>query len=94
MNISSVRTPKAEDQPREMRRRQPGPPDLAGDQLTQTEENTMDPPDAVRSHNREGWEAEVERWNRWTVPVDHEAIEAARRGRLEVMLTDCRARKP
>lgn len=51
----------------------------------------MDQPDAVRSHNREAWDAEVERGNRWTVPVDHQAIEAARRGRLEVLLTDCRA---
>ena len=42
----------------------------------------MDQPDAVRSHNREAWDAEVERRNRWTVPVDHQAIEAARRGPL------------
>jgi len=51
----------------------------------------MDQTDAVRSHNRKAWNAEVERGNRWTVPVDHQAIEAARRGRLEVLLTDCRA---
>jgi hypothetical protein len=51
----------------------------------------MDQPDAVCSHNREAWDAQVERGNRWTVPVDHEAIEAARRGRLEVLLTDSRA---
>jgi SAM-dependent methyltransferase len=51
----------------------------------------MDQPDTVRSLNREAWDAQVERGNRWTVPVDHEAIESARRGRLEVLLTDCRA---
>jgi hypothetical protein len=51
----------------------------------------MDQPDAVRSHNREAWDAEVERGNRWTVPVDHDAIEAARQGRLEVGLTDSKA---
>jgi SAM-dependent methyltransferase len=51
----------------------------------------MDPHDAIRSHNREAWDAEVERANPWTVPVDHQAIEAARRGRLEVLLTDSRA---
>jgi hypothetical protein len=58
--------------------------------FTRTEEETMDQPDAVRSHNRDAWDAEVERGNRWTVPVDHQAIEAARRGRLEVLLTDSR----
>jgi SAM-dependent methyltransferase len=51
----------------------------------------MDQPDAVRSHNREAWDAEVERGNRWTVPVDHDAIEAARQGRLDVGLTDSKA---
>jgi len=50
----------------------------------------MDQTDAVRSHNRKAWNAEVERGNRWTVPVDHQAIEAARGGRLEVLLTDSR----
>jgi 2-polyprenyl-3-methyl-5-hydroxy-6-metoxy-1,4-benzoquinol methylase len=50
----------------------------------------MDQPDAVSSHNRDAWDAQVERGNRWTVPVDHDAIEAARRGRLEVLLTDSR----
>src|SRR5918994_1822424 len=67
------------------------PQDLASDQLTPIKEDTMDQPDAVRSHNKEAWNAEVERGNRWTVPVDHEAIEAARRGRWEVMLTDSTA---
>jgi hypothetical protein len=91
MEISSARSPTAEDHPRKMHRRSPGTPDLAGDQLMRTEEDTMDQPDAVCSHNREAWDAQVERGNRWTVPVDHQAIEAARRGRLEVLLTDSRA---
>src|SRR5919107_1049543 len=91
MEISSARIPTPGDRPRQMRRRQPGPPGLAGDQLTRTEEDAMDPHDAVSSHNREAWDAEVERGNRWTLPVDHQAIEAARRGRLEVLLTDSRA---
>src|SRR5688500_11513645 len=91
MESSSARTPTAEDLPREMLRRPPGPPDFAGNHLTRIEEDAMDQPDAVRRHNRDAWDAEVERGNRWTVPVDHQAIEAARRGRLEVLLTDSRA---
>jgi SAM-dependent methyltransferase len=91
MEISSERrTSTAEDRLRETRKRPPGPQDLASDQLTPIKEDTMDQPDAVRSHNKEAWNAEVERGNRWTVPVDHQAIEAARRGRLEVLLTDSR----
>ena len=42
----------------------------------------------VRGHNREAWDKEVERGNRWTVPVGPDVIEAARRGRWEVLLTD------
>ncbi|MBA3425680.1 MAG: class I SAM-dependent methyltransferase [Rubrobacter sp.] len=41
-----------------------------------------------REYNREAWDREVERGNQWTVPVDGETIEAARRGRWEVLLTD------
>jgi SAM-dependent methyltransferase len=73
-----------------MHRCSPGTPDLADDQLRRTEEEAMDQPEAVSSHNREAWDAQVQRGNRWTVPVDHQAIEAARGGRLEVGLTDCR----
>jgi SAM-dependent methyltransferase len=41
----------------------------------------------VRDHNRVAWDAQVERGNRWTVPVPDAAIEAARRGRWEIFLT-------
>jgi SAM-dependent methyltransferase len=42
----------------------------------------------VRAHNRDAWDAEVERGNPWTVPVDAGIIEEARRGRWEVLLTN------
>jgi SAM-dependent methyltransferase len=41
----------------------------------------------VRAHNRRAWDAEVERGNRWTVPVSREAVAAARRGEWSVVLT-------
>jgi len=44
----------------------------------------------VREHNREAWDNEVERGNEWTVPVGTDVIEAARRGRWEVLLTETR----
>ena len=42
----------------------------------------------VRGYNREAWDREVERGNEWTVPVEEDVIEAARRGRWEVLLTN------
>jgi SAM-dependent methyltransferase len=42
----------------------------------------------VRAYNREAWDREVERGNEWTVPVGEDVIEAARRGRWEVVLTN------
>lgn len=42
----------------------------------------------VRVYNREAWDREVKRGNKWTVPVSPDVIEAARRGRWEVLLTD------
>jgi SAM-dependent methyltransferase len=42
----------------------------------------------VRAYNREAWDREVERGNEWTVPVGEEVIEAAQRGRWEVVLTN------
>jgi SAM-dependent methyltransferase len=42
----------------------------------------------VRRYNRDAWDREVERGNQWTVPVGPDVIEAARRGRWEVLLTD------
>lgn len=43
--------------------------------------------DEVARHNRRAWDGLVERANRWTVPVDHATIEAARRGEWEIVLT-------
>lgn len=37
--------------------------------------------------NRDAWDREVARGNRWTVPVTTEQIDAARRGEWEVVLT-------
>ena len=41
----------------------------------------------IRIHNREAWNQEVERGNKWTVPVDHKTIVAAREGEWGVYLT-------
>ncbi len=42
----------------------------------------------VRTYNRAAWDREVERRNRWTVPVSTAVIETARRGQWEIFLTD------
>src|SRR5918998_5984561 len=42
----------------------------------------------VEGYNREAWDKQVEDGNQWSVPVGPEVIEAARRGRWEVLLTD------
>jgi SAM-dependent methyltransferase len=42
------------------------------------------------AHNRAAWDRMVEQGNRWTVPVEHELIEAARRGEWQVHLTETR----
>lgn len=42
----------------------------------------------VRGYNEEAWDKEVERGNQWTVPVGPHVVEAARRGRWDVLLTD------
>ena len=42
----------------------------------------------IRGHNQQAWDREVERGNRWTVPVGLEVIEATRRGEWEIWLTD------
>jgi SAM-dependent methyltransferase len=44
----------------------------------------------VLAHNREAWDGEVKRGNRWTVPVTAEEIAAARKGRWEIVLTPLR----
>jgi len=41
----------------------------------------------VRELNRDAWNAQVEKKNRWTVPVSPQEIEAARRGEWEILLT-------
>ena len=41
----------------------------------------------VRAWNRDAWDREVARGSRWTVPVDAEAIAAARRGEVRIRLT-------
>ncbi len=46
--------------------------------------------DDVARFNRGAWDAQVERANRWTVPVDAAAIAAARRGEWEIVLTPTR----
>jgi len=44
----------------------------------------------VRGHNRTAWNREVACGNRWTVPVNDEAITAARRGERHILLTPAR----
>jgi SAM-dependent methyltransferase len=41
----------------------------------------------IVSHNREAWEREVAMGNKWTVPVDHDTVESARRGDWSLLLT-------
>lgn len=41
----------------------------------------------VREHNRIAWDALADRGDQWTVPVSCDAIEAARQGRWEIVLT-------
>ena len=42
----------------------------------------------IRGHNGQAWDREVERGNRWTVPIGPEVIEATRGGEWEIWLTD------
>lgn len=44
----------------------------------------------VRDHNRDAWNALVARGNRWTVPVDSETVQRARRGNWSILLTPTR----
>jgi SAM-dependent methyltransferase len=41
----------------------------------------------VFEENRRAWDREVERGNRWTVPVSPEQVERARLGKIEIVLT-------
>jgi hypothetical protein len=45
----------------------------------------------IRAYNREAWDRQVAKGNRWTLPVGPEVIAAARRGEWSVVLTP---RKP
>lgn len=41
----------------------------------------------VLAHNRTTWDAQVERGNRWTIPVSPAVVDAARQGQWEIVLT-------
>jgi hypothetical protein len=49
-------------------------------------EATMD----ILAYNRRAWDRQVEKGDRWTVPVGPEVIAAARRGDWQVVLTPTR----
>lgn len=44
----------------------------------------------IRAYNREAWNRQVARGNRWTVPVDAQTVARARRGDWSVVLTPTR----
>lgn len=50
----------------------------------------MEPLMDIRSYNQTAWNRNVDQGNRWTQPVKAEAIEKARSGELEVVLTPTR----
>ena len=41
----------------------------------------------IRKHNRLAWDKEVERGNKWTVPVSEAVIDAAKQGQWKIILT-------
>ncbi len=45
---------------------------------------------SIEAYNREAWDREVERGNRWTLPVTPEQVARARRGEWSVLLTPTR----
>lgn len=45
----------------------------------------------VRDYNRDAWDRQVQRGNRWTVPVTPQEVAAARDGRWEIYLTPTKA---
>lgn len=47
----------------------------------------MEVPKDIRAYNRHAWDRNVEKGDRWTVPVSPEAIAAARRGEWTILLT-------
>ena len=42
---------------------------------------------SILEHNRQAWNEQVEKGNRWTVAVSSAAVDAARKGRWEILLT-------
>ncbi len=42
----------------------------------------------IRDYNRYAWDRQVDLKNKFTVPVNHETIEAARKGEFSVLLTE------
>jgi hypothetical protein len=40
----------------------------------------------VRAYNREAWNKEIEQGNPWTIPVNHEHIQQARKENWSVVL--------
>src|SRR5687767_11224728 len=47
----------------------------------------MGTPDEVLDYNRHAWDRQVERGNRWTLPVGPEEVARARRGDWRIVLT-------
>ncbi|WP_165252388.1 class I SAM-dependent methyltransferase [Paludisphaera soli] len=47
----------------------------------------MNDPGSIFGYNRRAWDSQVERGNRWTVPVDPDAIAGARTGDWSIVLT-------
>jgi SAM-dependent methyltransferase len=43
--------------------------------------------DDISGYNRQAWDEQVNRGNRWTLPVSPDAISAARQGQWEIVLT-------
>ena len=41
----------------------------------------------IRQHNRQAWNQQVEKGNRWTIPVSSAVVETARQGHWEIFLT-------
>ena len=46
-----------------------------------------EPRDDIAAENRVAWDAQVEKGNEWTLPLSAEALEQARAGRPQVVLT-------
>ena len=41
----------------------------------------------IRDHNRDAWNQEVRKGNKWTIPVSAETIAKARQGDWQIVLT-------